>query len=86
MFQEEKTFAIRFNLEAKFPEDYDGDDDDYAWLNDWETRVKPDLLKVIFSELRRYPSWSAHVRNRGISATDEVEIALVKNFSSELDN
>ena len=83
MFQEEKTFHIRFNLEAKFPEDYDGDEDDYAWMRDWEIRVKPDLLKVIYNELRRYPSWSTHVRNRGMATTEEVEIALVKEFSSK---
>ena len=31
MFEEEKTFTLRFNLVAGFPEDYDGDDDGYAW-------------------------------------------------------
>jgi len=78
MYQEDKTFNLRFNLEAQFPENYEGDDDNFGWLHDWETRVKPELLKVIFSELRKYPSWSAHVRNRGIASIDEVEIALVK--------
>ena len=78
MYQENKTFTLRFSLEAEFPESYDGDEDNYVWLQDWEARVKPDLLRVIFSELRKYPSWSAHVRNRGMSANDEVEIALVK--------
>lgn len=78
MYQEDKTFNLRFSLEAQFPESYDGNDDNFGWLHDWETRVKPDLLKVLFSELRKYPSWSAHVRNRGMTAADEVEIALVK--------
>ena len=36
MFQEEKTFTVRFTLEAAFPEDYEGEEDDYAWLHDWE--------------------------------------------------
>ncbi|MEC4674674.1 MAG: hypothetical protein VST68_10830 [Nitrospirota bacterium] len=83
MHQEDKTFNLRFSLEAKFPESYDGDDDNFAWLNDWEARIKPDLVKMIFSELRKYPSWSAHVRNRGMSAADEVEIALVKYVPQE---
>lgn len=78
MYQEDKTFNLRFSLEAQFPESYEGNDDNFGWLHDWETRVKPDLLKVLFSELRKYPSWSAHVRNRGMTAADEVEIALVK--------
>jgi len=83
MYQEDKTFNLRFCLEAQFSESYSGEDDNFAWLNDWETRVKPDLLKIIFSELRKYPSWSAHVRNRGMSAGDEVEIALVKLIPQE---
>ena len=83
MYQEDKAFNLRFHLEANFPESYEGDEDNFGWLHDWETRVKPDLLKVVFSELRKYPSWSAHVRNRGMAATDEVEIALVRFMPEE---
>ncbi len=81
MFQEEKSFNFRFNLEVTFPEDYDGQEDEYAWLHDWEARVKPDLLKTIFDSLRRHPSWIVRVRNRGISPLDEIEIAMTKNLS-----
>lgn len=80
MYQEEKTFNLRFYLEAKFPESYDGDEDSYAWVHDWETRIKPEIIKAVFKTLRNVPSWSAHVRNRGMSATDEVEIAIAKVF------
>lgn len=83
MFHEEKKFNLRFNLEACFPDDYNGDSDAYVWLHEWESRVKPDLLKIIFNALRKFPSWSVHVRNRGIATLDEVEIALVKDFSVE---
>ena len=83
MFEEEKTFILRFNLVAEFPEDYEGDDDAYAWLHDWETRIKPELLKTVVSALRAHPSWSVHVRNRGMASTDEVEIALKKTFSAD---
>ena len=83
MFEEEKTFILRFNLVAEFPEDYEGDDDGYAWLHDWETRVKPELFKTVVAALRAHPSWSVHVRNRGMAATDEVEIALKKTFSTD---
>lgn len=83
MFEEEKTFTLRFTLVAGFPEDYEGDDDEYAWLHDWETRIKPELLKTVVASLRAHPSWSVHVRNRGMVATDEVEIALEKTFSTD---
>ncbi len=83
MFEEEKTFTLRFNLVAGFPEEYDGDDDEYAWLHDWETRIKPELLKTVAASLRCHPSWSVHVRNRGMAATDEVEIVLKKTFATD---
>lgn len=82
MFQEEKTFNLRFSLEASFPEDYDGNEDNHAWVQDWEKRIKPELMKLIFDFLRRHSSWTVHVRNRGLPPTDEIEIAMLKDFSN----
>lgn len=80
MYQEEASFNIRFSLEANFADNYEGDEDAMAWVRDWETRVKPDVMKAIFHTLRQFPEWTAHIRNRGMAATDEIEVALVKNF------
>jgi hypothetical protein len=81
MHQEEKTFVLRFSVEASFPDDYDGDDDQMAWVQGWESEVKPDLLKQVFEALRRHPAWTSHVRNRGRASTDEIEIVLERDFS-----
>ena len=81
MFHEEKTFNLRFSLEAAFPEDYEGDDDNLVWVEEWEKRIKPGLLKVVFESLRQHPSWTVHVRNRGHSPLDEIEIAMIKDMS-----
>jgi hypothetical protein len=81
VYQEEKCFNLRFSLEAHFPEDYDGEADEYGWLQEWEKALKPKLLRSIFSVVRQDPSWNARVRNRGVSPEDEIEIALVKDFS-----
>ena len=78
MYHEEESFNIRFSLEAQFPDDYDGEDDERAWLSQWEVQVKPNLVKSIFQTLQRYPDWAARFRNRGIAATDEIEIVLEK--------
>ncbi|MEW6543253.1 MAG: hypothetical protein AB1411_06530 [Nitrospirota bacterium] len=83
MVQEEKAFTFRFSLEARFPDDYDGDEDNYHWLEEWERLVKPELLKLLFDSLRRHPSWKVHVRNRGVSPLDEIEIAMVKDWSQK---
>lgn len=81
MYQEEKTFTFRFSLEAVFPDDYEGDQDDYGWLRDWETQVKPELVKTLFESLRQHPGWHVHIRNRGKSPSDEIEIAATRDFS-----
>ena len=78
----EKTFTIRFSLAAKIPEtlwendDFEEDD----WLTEWEARIKPALIRAVFGHLRSFPNWEAHIRNRGISPLDEIEIALERSF------
>ncbi|UCE64522.1 MAG: hypothetical protein JSU59_05115 [Nitrospirota bacterium] len=86
MYQEEKTFYVRFSLEAQFPDDYEGEDDAHAWLHDWDSRVMPEVLKSIFTTLRKFPSWSARVRNRGMAQTEEIEITLMRDYSKPVDS
>ena len=81
MYQEEKTFTLRFSLEASFPDDYEGEEENQAWVREWEARIKPDLLKTLFESLRQHQSWQTHVRNRGKSPADEIEIVLARDFS-----
>ncbi len=83
MYHEEKTFAFRFSLEATFPDEYEGDEDNYAWLQDWEKRIKPELLHVLFTSLRQNTSWAAHVRNRGMSPEAEIEVVMTKDFAKD---
>jgi hypothetical protein len=82
MFHEEKRFNFRFNLEATFPEEYEGDEDNQAWLQEWEKQIKPELLKLIFDSLRKHRNWKVHVRNRGLSPEDEIEISMIKDISA----
>jgi hypothetical protein len=81
MYQEEKTFTLRFSLEASFPDDYEGEEDQHGWVQDWESRIKPHLLKTLFESLRQHPAWTSHVRNRGMSPADEIEIVLSRDLS-----
>ena len=82
MYQEDKTFTLRFSLETRFPDDYEGEEDHHAWVQRWETRIKPDLIKSVFESLRRAPEWKAYARNRGKSPDDEIEIVLERDFST----
>lgn len=81
MYQEEKTFSLKFTLEASFPDDYEGEDDSRAWVREWEARIKPEVLKRVFEALRQHPGWTSHIRNRGLSPADEVEVVLARDFS-----
>lgn len=81
-YTEDRTFLLRFTLEARFPDDYDGDEDGFAWTRQWEGAVKADVLKAVFGALRRHPEWTAHVRNRGASAQDEVEVVVTRHIGS----
>ncbi len=81
MYQEEKTFRLRVTLEASFPDDYDGEEDESNWVGEWEAQMKPRLIKSVFDSLRLQRGWSSHIRNRGISPTDEIEIVVSKDFS-----
>jgi len=81
MHYEEQSFTLRFSLEGKFPEDYEGEEDGLVWARDWETRVKPDIIKGIFQTLKFHPDWAARFRNRGMASIQEIEIVLEKDFS-----
>ena len=84
MYQEEKTFTLRFSLEASFPDDYEGDDDHLAWVREWEARIKPDLLKVLFESLRQHRSWTLACPQSRDSLHDEIEIVLARDFSKPI--
>jgi DNA-binding SARP family transcriptional activator len=79
----DKTFVMRFSLTATMPEALWADDDfeEDAWLTEWEAAIKPGVIRAVFSHLRSFPNWEAHVRNRGISPLDEIEIVLERSFS-----
>jgi len=77
---EERSFLLRFSLSAEIPaeawedEDFEGDE----WSEEWETKIKPGLLRTVFSYLRTFEGWNCHIRNRGISPVDEIEIVVKK--------
>ena len=84
MYQEEQTFALRFTLEASFPDGYEGDEDNKAWVREWDARIKPQMIQLVFESLRQHPGWTSHIRNRGSSPADEIEVVLARDFSKSL--
>jgi hypothetical protein len=82
----EKTFVLRFAVRAEIPdvlferEDFDED----AWLDEWEVGIKPAVIRAVFTQIRGVPGWEAHVRNRGMSPLDEVEIVVTRRDDDAL--
>jgi hypothetical protein len=74
--REEGRYVVRVELSAEFDEDYEGDDDGYAWLDAWRARVQPRLVRAIFEQLRAEPGFSVIPVSRGKSPEDELEIEV----------
>jgi hypothetical protein len=82
METKEKSFTLRFSLTAEIP-DALWDDEDFeeeTWLSGWEQSIKPGLIRAVFTYLRSVPDWDAHIRNRGMSPLEEIEIVLQRRF------
>ena len=46
IYRGERRFVVRMELSAEFGEDYEGDDDDHAWLRRlWRENVRPRLVR-----------------------------------------
>ena len=77
---EEHTFNLRFSLSTHIPteawddEDFEGDE----WLNEWGSVIKSGLNRAVFAHLRQFEGRECHVRSRGLSAFDEIEIVRRK--------
>ncbi|HEY4013212.1 MAG TPA: hypothetical protein VGM06_07730 [Polyangiaceae bacterium] len=74
--REEAGFVVRIELSAEFDDDYEGDDDGYAWLEGWRQRVLPRVVRAVMSELRAEPGYDAVPASRGKNPEDEVEVAV----------
>jgi hypothetical protein len=77
---DERTFLLRFSLSAEIPEGV-WEDEDFEggeWLDEWEIKIKPGLIRAVFTYLRAFEGWTCHIRNRGVSPVDEIEIVMKK--------
>jgi len=81
-YTETRSFHLRIELEAVFPEGYEGEEDEHGWAAAWDDRVRPSLPPLVMSHMLRQmgAGWKARTRNRGMSPADEVEIVLERLF------
>ncbi len=76
MHREERSFSIELHLVAEFDDDYEGDDDGYAWHARFDSELKPALVRAVFDAIRANPGWTtvAAPRGRDPSAAIELEV------------
>ena len=75
MHTEEREFTLRLELSCSFPDDYQGDEDGYAWT----AAISPMLGAVIAAAVQaisRQPGWKVRPKNRGRSSDDEVTLVV----------
>jgi hypothetical protein len=75
--REEGRFVVHIELTAEFDEEYEGDDDGYAWLKAWRERVQPRIARAVFDVLRSDPGFTAVPASRGRNPDEVLEVAVV---------
>jgi hypothetical protein len=76
VYREEGRFVVRVELSAEFADEYEGDDDGYAWLERWKETVRPRVVAAVFDALRADPSFAVIAAPRGASPDEELQIAV----------
>jgi hypothetical protein len=74
-YVEQREFTLRFELRCEFPDDYDGDEDGYAWAAAFP-EMAAEIVAAAAAIVRRRPGWQVHAANRGRPAEDEVTLVV----------
>jgi hypothetical protein len=72
-YVEEKTFTVRLELRCEFPDDYEGEEDGYAWARDLPP-LAAEIVQAAAASARR-AGWSVRAGNRG--RPDDEEVTLI---------
>ena len=73
-YVEEREFTLRVMLRSEFADDYDGDEDGYAWAQNQLPAVASDLVRAAVQVLTARSGWKVRPANRGRSSEDEVTL------------
>ena len=73
-YVEEKTFTIRLELRCEFPDDYQGEEDGYAWAQALAP-LATEIVQAAATAARR-GGWSVRSGNRGRPSEEEVMLIL----------
>ena len=74
-YVEERDFTLRIQVRCAFPENYEGEEDGYAWWSEVEP-VTAEIVRAAVAILARQPNCRVRPTNRGRPATEEVTLVL----------
>jgi hypothetical protein len=80
-YVEEREFVLRFELRCPFPDDYDGDDDGYAWVESFRP-LAAEIVQAAVAVVGRRPGWRVRPANRGRPSEDEVTLVLERQLEA----
>lgn len=72
--REERTYTITLRMSAEFAEDYEGDEDGFAWHERFDREARPKLVRAVIQELIRAGGWKVTPVSRGQSDADALEL------------
>jgi hypothetical protein len=72
---EQREFTLRIEVRCAFPENYEGDDDGYAWWSGVEP-VTAEIVRAAAVILARQPGCRVRPANRGRPAGEEVTLLV----------
>ena len=74
-YVEEREFVVRLELRCPFPDDYDGDQDGYAWYQEFAP-IAAEIVQAASAAVRARPGWTVRTGNRGRPIEDEVTLLV----------
>jgi hypothetical protein len=72
---EEREFTLRIQVRCAFPEDYEGEDDGYAWWSAVEPATA-EIVRAAAAVLARQPGCRVRPANRGRPSDEEVTLLV----------
>jgi hypothetical protein len=72
--REEQTFTIDLHVFAEFAEDYSGDEDGFAWHEEFQRVLRPRLVAALFQTLETHPRFKAMAAPRGRDPERSLEL------------
>jgi hypothetical protein len=81
-YREERNYRVEIVLSAEFGEDYEGEEDGYAWHARFDRVVRPRVVRAVLEALASDPGWRVVPASRGANASDAFEVRVERVVAS----